>query len=359
MERYKYYKIDDSQTSVLPLCTNINTYLYSWIDGISKEGRKERIRIAARKEKNRDWTLSKQDCRGTRFVFSKLCIIIQERRRFEMASEHGEEIIRNVASRVQEEERSAIVQGRSVQRVFFYYTAPLSQTPALLLLEITHSTAIFTSHRLGTTRKESIIARIIAILSNQSSKVISSKNSKNSGDFKIGRRLGIEKCWYKLFLFEEGCPLESARSFFQAGEPGPPEDGPRSIRGGGCCERGGRKRNGSCPVSRIAEWRVRATRLEVIRAICRRSSQVDRGRPGRDPALTSIRRPVARAHLTRINLETESRPRFTVQVQVQGSWNLHAPGLPSSLTLRHALSPTDFWSKAAEVARNCYSCLEG
>lgn len=125
MERYKYYKIDDSQTSVLPL--NINTYLYSWIDGISKEGRKERIRIAARKEKNRDWTLSKQDCRGTRFVFSKLCIIIQERRRFEMASEHGEEIIRNVASRVQEEERSAIVQGRSVQRVFFYYTAPLSQ----------------------------------------------------------------------------------------------------------------------------------------------------------------------------------------------------------------------------------------
>lgn len=64
-----------------------------------------------------------------------------------MASEHGEEIIRNVASRVQEEERSAIVQGRSVQRVFFYYTAPLSQTPALLLLEITHSTAIFTSHR--------------------------------------------------------------------------------------------------------------------------------------------------------------------------------------------------------------------
>lgn len=35
--------------------------------------------------------------------------------------------IRNVASRVQEEERSAIVQGRSVQRVFFYYTAPLSQ----------------------------------------------------------------------------------------------------------------------------------------------------------------------------------------------------------------------------------------
>lgn len=76
VERYKYYKIDDSQTSVLPLCTNINTYLYSWIDGISKEGRKERIRIAARKEKNRDWTLSKQDCRGTRFVFSKLCIII-------------------------------------------------------------------------------------------------------------------------------------------------------------------------------------------------------------------------------------------------------------------------------------------
>lgn len=35
--------------------------------------------------------------------------------------------IRNVANRVQEEERSAIVQGRSVQRVFFYYTAPLSQ----------------------------------------------------------------------------------------------------------------------------------------------------------------------------------------------------------------------------------------
>lgn len=57
MERYKYYKIDDSQTSVLPLCTNINTYLYSWIDGILKEGRKERIRIAARKEKNRDWII--------------------------------------------------------------------------------------------------------------------------------------------------------------------------------------------------------------------------------------------------------------------------------------------------------------
>lgn len=214
------------------------------------------------------------------------------------------------------------------------------------------------SSRLGTTRKESIIARIITrrdFIQKSSPRKI----PKIRGDFKIGRRLGIEKCWYKLFLFKEGCPLESARSFFQAGEPGPPEDGPRSIRGGGCCERGGRKRNGSCPVSRIAEWRVRATRLEVIRAICRRSSQVDRGRPGRDPALTSIRRPVARAHLTRINLETESRPRFTVQVQVQGSWNLHAPGLPSSLTLRHALSPTDFWSKAAEVARNCYSCLEG
>lgn len=182
------------------------------------------------------------------------------------------------------------------------------------------------------------------------------KIPKIRGDFKIGRRLGIEKCWYKLFLFEEGCPLNRHA---HSSRLGPPEDGPRSIRGGGCCERGGRKRNGSCPVSRIAEWRVRATRLEVIRAICRRSSQVDRGRPGRDPALTSIRRPVARAHLTRINLETESRPRFTVQVQVQGSWNLHAPGLPSSLTLRRALSPTDFWSKAAEVAKSCYSCLEG
>lgn len=118
------------------------------------------------------------------------------------------------------------------------------------------------------------------------------------------------------FFSRKGVPLNRHA---HSSRLGPPEDGPRSIRGGGCCERGGRKRNGSCPVSRIAEWRVRATRLEVIRAICRRSSQVDRGRPGRDPALTSIRRPVARAHLTRINLETESRPRFTVQVQVQGS----------------------------------------
>lgn len=278
-----------------------------------------------------------------------------------MASEHGEEIIRNVASRVQEEERSAIVQGRSVQRVFFYYTAPLSQPCSFskLLTPPLFSPVIATRNHQK---------RINHCTNNYASRFYPTNPRKSSprkipkirGDFKIGRRLGIEKCWYKLFLFEEGCPLESARSFFQAGEPGPPEDGPRSIRGGGCCERGGRKRNGSCPVSRIAEWRVRATRLEVIRAICRRSSQVDRGRPGRDPALTSIRRPVARAHLTRINLETESRPRFTVQVQVQGSWNLHAPGLPSSsLTLRHALSPTDFWSKAAEVARNCYSCLEG
>lgn len=261
---------------------------------------------------------------------------------------------------MQEEERSAIVQGRSVQRVFFYYTAPLSQTPALFLLEITHSTAIFTSHRdscLGTTRKESITNNYASrFYPTNLRKSSPRKIPKIRGDFKIGRRLGIEKCWYKLFLFEEGCPLESARSFFQAGATrrrAKVDTGRRVLR------EGGRKRNGSCPVSRIAEWRVRATRLEVIRAICRRSSQVDRGRPGRDPALTSIRRPVARAHLTRINLETESRPRFTVQVQVQGSWNLHAPGLPSSLTLRRALSPTDFWSKAAEVAKSCYSCLEG
>lgn len=157
MERYKYYKIDDSQTSVLPLCTNINTYLYSWIDGISKEGRKERIRIAARKEKNRDWTLSKQDCRGTRFVFSKLCIIIQERRRFEMASEHGEEIIRNVASRVQEEERLF----KDVRcNAFSFIIQLLFPSPAPSRNYSLHR-YFHQSSRLGTTRKESIIARII------------------------------------------------------------------------------------------------------------------------------------------------------------------------------------------------------
>lgn len=149
MERYKYYKIDDSQTSVLPLCTNINTYLYSWIDGISKEGRKERIRIAARKEKNRDWTLSKQDCRGTRFVFSKLCIIIQERRRFEMASEHGEEIIRKEHSKRGESRarRGAVGDCSRTFGATRFLLLYSSSFPALLLLEITHSTAIFTSHR--------------------------------------------------------------------------------------------------------------------------------------------------------------------------------------------------------------------
>lgn len=98
--------------------------------------------------------------------------------------------------------------------------------------------------------------------------------------------------------------MATARSFGGAGR--------RRAKVEGCCGgRRGRKRNGSCPVSRIWSPSGACAPLasEVIRAICaRRSWQVDpRDRPGRDgiPALTSIRRPVARAHLTRINLETE------------------------------------------------------
>lgn len=163
-------------------------YIFIFVDRWNFEGRKkERIRIAARKEKNRDWTLSKQDYRGTRFVFSKLCIIIQERRRFEMASEHGEEIIRKEHSKRGESRarRGAVGDCSRTFGATRFLLLYSSSFPALLLLEITHSTAIFTSHRLGTTRKESIIARIITRrdLSNQSSKVISSKNSKNSGGF--------------------------------------------------------------------------------------------------------------------------------------------------------------------------------
>lgn len=189
MERYKYYKIDDSQTSVLPLCTNINTYLYSWIDGISKEGRKERIRIAARKEKNRDWTLSKQDCRGTRFVFSKLCIIIQERRRFEMASEHGEEIIRKEHSkRGESRARRGAVGDCSrtfgATRFLLLYSSSFPDPSPAPSRNYSLHRYFHQSSRLGTTRKESIIARIITRRDFiQPSKVISSKNSKNSGRF--------------------------------------------------------------------------------------------------------------------------------------------------------------------------------
>lgn len=145
-----------------------------------------------------------------------------------MASEHGEEIIRK------EHSKRVACKKRSGRRLFKDVRCNAFSFIIQLLFPSPAPSRNYSLHRyfhqsscLGTTRKESIIARIITRrdLSNQSSKVISSKNSKNSGDFKIGRRLGIEKCWYKLFLFEEGCPLESARSFFQAGEPGPPKTG--------------------------------------------------------------------------------------------------------------------------------------
>lgn len=154
--------------------------------------------------------------------------------------------------------------------------------------------------------------------------------------------------------------MATARSFGGAGR--------RRAKVEGCCG-GGRKRNGSCPVSRIWSPSGACAPLasEVIRAICaRRSWQVDpRGRPGRDgiPALTSIRRPVARAHLTRINLETE-RP---ATLHGSGSSSrfpetcTHRLSLPPSLLFlllswRARLLPTDFRTRRRESFKeNRYS----
>lgn len=124
----------------------------------------------------------------------------------------------NMASRVQEEERSAIVQGRSVHvqrnrstRVFFYYTTPLSQIPSLLFHKITHSTGIFTGHRrlvplpskpLPFSFHKNPITRLKKRITNQSlENLLESQTSYLFQKFQKRRILkSIEKEWQSTFI---------------------------------------------------------------------------------------------------------------------------------------------------------------
>lgn len=178
------------------------------------------------------------------------------------------------------------------------------------------------------------------------------KIPKIRGNFKIGRRLGIEKCWYKLFLFEEGCPLESARSFFQAGATrrrAKVDTGRRVREGGKETER---------QLSRFQNRRVARARHSLGGHPCDLPEEFT-GRPGSARAGSSP------------NLDSKARgegtpdpdqPRNREPATLHGSGSSSGflkPARTGAPLLRRALSPTDFWSKAAEVAKSCYSCLEG
>ena len=126
------------------------------------------------------------------------------------------------------------------------------------------------SSRLGTTRKESIIARIITrrdfiqpILESH----LLEKFQKFGGILKSVEDSASKSVDTNSFFSRKGVPLNRhARSSRLASRRRAKVDTGRRV-----LREGGRKRNGSCPVSRIAEWRVRATRLGVNPAICRRS----------------------------------------------------------------------------------------